>query len=237
MLTHILGLILAAGIILPVVQPSPSPESALLRRVETVYVTVTEFRYVPINTPSSQAPPLPRIDSSLAAAPTVAQPVLVVSSYTPTPTMQILTPIQLTATPLPESTPNRAPPTPLATTPPASSQLSTDIRSIENTDSSTDVEESATTTSKEVTLSTTSMGVDETTTVTTKHPTTTRPRGSQNTSGAQSGQSRGKIMRGPRIGSTLGYLGGLMASSAGWQAVIVAMGTAMALPGILIMLF
>ncbi|KAF9182821.1 hypothetical protein BGZ51_004401 [Haplosporangium sp. Z 767] len=162
-------------------------------------------------------------DSSLAAAPTVAQPVLVVSSYTPTPTMQILTPIQLTATPLPESTPNRAPPTPLATTPPASSQLSTDIRSIENTDSSTDVEESATTTSKEVTLSTTSMGVDETTTVTTKHPTTTRPRGSQNTSGAQSGQSRGKIMRGPRIGSTLGYLGGLMASSAGWQAVIVAM--------------
>ncbi|KAG0258302.1 hypothetical protein BG011_003374 [Mortierella polycephala] len=221
MLNHILGLILAAGIILPIVQPFPSPESELLRRAETVYVTVTEFRYVPINALPSQAPPLPQTDFLLAATPTIAQPALVVPPYTPTPSIQVLTPVQSTATPVSESTTNRVPPTPLVTTPPASHQPSTNTQSVENTDISTDTKESATTTSKDVTLSTTSVEMDGTTTVSTEHPTTTRSRGSQNTSGAQSGQSRGKIMRGPSIGSTLGYLGGLMAPSAGWQGSMV----------------
>ncbi|CAO3569545.1 unnamed protein product [Mortierella alpina] len=87
-----------------------------------------------------------------------------------------------------------------------------------------------TTTQGSTTKTTTTVGSDGTTTVLTEYPTSTRPRGSQNTSGAQAGQSRGRLPSSPCISSAFEYLTGCAILGPAWLALVMTLALAAGCP-------
>ncbi|CAO3567192.1 unnamed protein product [Mortierella alpina] len=223
-----LGLLLCA---LQSAQASGAPQlESPHKRGDTVYVTVTEVRYVPIPAPA------PATAAPVATMrPAHVKPDLDHPALTTAPSMPAASPASTWSSVADKASPTTA----VATSSQTSSRSKVDesiTLSEEKTDATTTsisravTVSTTTTTQGSTTKTTTTVGSDGTTTVLTEYPTSTRPRGSQNTSGAQAGQSRGRLPSSPCISSAFEYLTGCAILGPAWLALVMTLALAAGCP-------
>ncbi|KAF9940410.1 hypothetical protein BGZ67_007748 [Mortierella alpina] len=209
-----------------------SPDDALTFTSYAGLLTTMAPAFYP--TPSLfDAPPVMPASAPVPAPPASLPP----AASTTAPSMTAASPASTRSSVADKATPTTA----VATSTQASSRSTMD-GSITVSDEKADTTTTSTTTSIDITVSTTtttqgsttrtttSVGTDGTTTVLTEYPTSTRPRGPQNTSGAQAGQSRGRLVSNPRISSAFEYTTGCAILGPAWLALAMTIALAAGCP-------